>query len=107
MRCEVCDYIQSLRDLCEESILVKIVLVHCGVAASQSAKTPDWSESPTQLNILKNQYASLLQNHQRLRQEYQKLLSVTSELTAGLESVAQTRLGTSQQIDWKNVRKII
>ena len=53
LRCDVCDYIQSLRDLCEESILVKIVLVHCGVAASKSAKTPDWTESPTQLNILK------------------------------------------------------
>ena len=52
----------------------------------------------------RNQYASLLQSHQTLRQEYQKLLSVTSELTAGLESVAQTRLGNSQQIDWKNVK---
>ena len=52
----------------------------------------------------RNQYASLLQTHQTLRQEYQKLLSVTSELTAGLETVAQTRLGNSQQIDWKNVK---
>ena len=52
LRCDVCDYIQSLRELCEESILVKIVLVHCGVAA-KSAKTEDWTESPTQLNILK------------------------------------------------------
>ena len=52
----------------------------------------------------RNQYASLLQTHQTLRSEYQKLLSVTSELTAGLETVAQTRLGNSQQIDWKNVK---
>ena len=52
LRCDVCDYIQSLRELCEESILVKIVLVHCGVAA-KSAKAEDWTESPTQLNILK------------------------------------------------------
>ena len=52
----------------------------------------------------RNQYASLLQTHQTLRAEYQKLLSVTSELTAGLETVAQTRLGNSQQIDWKNVK---
>ena len=52
----------------------------------------------------RNQYASLLQTHQSLRQEYQKLLSVTSELTAGLETVAKTRLGNSQQIDWKNVK---
>ena len=48
----MCDYIQSLRDLCDESILVKIVLVHCGVAASTS-HNQDWSHSPTQLNILK------------------------------------------------------
>ena len=52
LRCDVCDYIQSLRDLCDESILVKIVLVQCGVAASTS-HTQDWSHSPTQLNILK------------------------------------------------------
>ena len=51
MRCDVCDYIQSLRDLCEESVLVKIVLVHCGVAAQ--SHSPDWTHSPTQLNILK------------------------------------------------------
>ena len=54
--------------------------------------------------IPRNQYASLLQTHQTLRSDYQKLLSVTSELTAGLETVAQTRLGNSQQIDWKNVK---
>ena len=54
--------------------------------------------------IPRNQYASLLQTHQTLRSDYQKLLSVASELTAGLETVAQTRLGNSQQIDWKNVK---
>ena len=52
---------------------------------------------------LRNQYASLLQNHQRLRQEYQKLLSVTSELTAGLETVAMSKPGNTQPIDWKKV----
>ena len=51
LRCDVCDYIQSLRDLCDESILVKIVLVHCGVAAQHQSQ--DWAHSPTQLNILK------------------------------------------------------
>ena len=53
----------------------------------------------------RNQYSSLLQNHQKLRTEYQKLLSVTSELTAGLENVAQTRQEPGQgQVDWKNVK---
>ena len=53
----------------------------------------------------RNQYSSLLQNHQKLRTEYQKLLSVTSELTAGLENVAQARLGPGQRtVDWKNVK---
>ena len=33
LRCDVCAYIQSLRDLCDESIPAKIVLVHCEVAA--------------------------------------------------------------------------
>ena len=33
LRCDVCAYIQSLRDLCDESIPTKIVLVHCEVAA--------------------------------------------------------------------------
>ena len=33
LRCDVCAYIQSLHDLCDESIPAKIVLVHCEVAA--------------------------------------------------------------------------
>ena len=103
LRCDVCDYIQSLRDLCDESILVKIVLVHCGVAASHN-QARDWAHSPTQLNILRNQYSSLLQNHQKLRTEYHKLLSVTSELTTGLENVAQSK---DKDVDWKNVKIIL
>ena len=33
LRCDVCAYIQSLRELYDESIPGKIVLVHCEVAA--------------------------------------------------------------------------
>ena len=52
----------------------------------------------------RHQYANLLQNHQRLRQEYQKLISVTAELTSGLEGVAQARMGDQMEVDWKNVK---
>ena len=55
-------------------------------------------------DIFRNQYSSLVQNHQKLRSEYQKLLSVTSELTAGLENLAVVKSGHSQpSVDWKNV----
>ena len=78
------------------------MLVHCGVAASHD-QALEWAQSPTQLNILRNQYTSLLQHHQKLRSEHQKLLSVTSELTSGLETVAQSR---DKEVDWRNVSKI-
>ena len=78
---------------------MKIVLVHCGISATTQSHPP----SPTQLNIVKNQYANLLQNHQRLRQEYQKLISVTAELTSGLGGVAQARVGQEGEVDWKTV----
>ena len=73
------------------------------MAASHS-QARDWAHSPTQLNILRNQYSSLLQNHQKLRTEYQKLLSVTSELTSGLENVAQSK---ERDVDWKNVKILL
>ena len=54
--------------------------------------------------FIRNQYSSLLQNHQKLRSEYQKLLSVTSELTSGLEDVAQAGASRNTHVDWKNVK---
>ena len=61
------------------------------------------SNKSTNIINPRNQYANLLQNHQRLRQEYQKLISVTAELTSGLEGVAQARMGDQMEVDWKNV----
>ena len=70
-----------------------------------SSKVESLKVNNEEMLCCRNQYSSLLQNHQKLRTEYQKLLSVTSELTAGLEDVAQARLGPGQgQVDWKNVK---
>ena len=49
LRCDICEYLQQLQELCEESILVKIVLVHCGAAAVPATR----SGSPAQLDTVK------------------------------------------------------
>ena len=49
LRCDICEYLQQLQELCEESILVKIVLVHCGAAAVPATR----SGSPKQLDTVK------------------------------------------------------
>ena len=62
LRCDVCTYVKSLRELCGEALLVKIVLVHCGEESGGGRGAGAGS-----------QYRQLLSSHRTLRQEYQKL----------------------------------
>ena len=51
-----------------------------------------------------SEYGALLRSHHNLRAEYQQLLSLTAELTGGLERVARDRLGTAgRDLDWSQV----
>ena len=43
---------------------------------------------------IRKKYSELLHGHQALRRDYQKLIAVMKELTAGLESVTRACAGT-------------
>ena len=46
---------------------------------------------------VRKKYSELLHGHQALRRDYQKLIAVTKELTAGLESVTRACSGTNME----------
>ena len=46
---------------------------------------------------VRKKYSELLHGHQALRRDYQKLIAVTKELTAGLESVTRACSGINMK----------
>ena len=96
LRGDLCEYLRELRQGDHfNSRLVQMVL-------SSSSRDDDAATRDFYLRVIardadakrvRKKYSELLHGHQALRRDYQKLIAVMKELTAGLESVSRTCAG--------------
>ena len=97
LRGDLCEYLRELRQGDHfNSRLVQMVL------ASSSGRDDDAATRDFYLRVMardadakrvRKKYSELLHGHQALRRDYQKLIAVMKELTAGMESVTRTCAG--------------
>ena len=100
LRGDLCEYLSELRQGYQfNSRLVQMVLASWGgsVNKEKDSATKDFFlqvvARDAEAKRLHKRYSELVHAHQALRGDYQKLIAVMKELTAGLESVTRACSG--------------